>query len=118
MNSLHYNREALLEKVRANRVKHVATYDAAIEIYRLELSKVLSEMLGSAERGEDVEHHIELSRPQTFEGQYARVIQMLDMAVEEEVELDSEGFEQIVMDQWDWSHDFHLSNAAYVGQGR
>ncbi len=113
LNNLHYNRDELLKTVRENRDKHVQTHEASMRVYRQEMVRVLGELLESAERNEDVEHNIQLERPQTFVQQYDRVIAMLTRCSEEEVELDSEGFDQIVLDQWEWSDTFTFSNSSY-----
>lgn len=114
LNNLHYNCAKLLVTVTDNRDKHNQTYEASMVVYRQEMIRVLTELLESAERSEDVEHKIKLERPKTFVGEYDRVIAMLSRCTEEEVELDSEGFSQIVLDQWDWSRDFLSSNSHYA----
>lgn len=113
LNNLHYQRDELLTTVRENRQKHVQIYNAAMSVYRREMVRVLGELLEQAEREEDVNHRIDLVRPESFVDQYDRVIAMLERCTETEVELDSEGFDQIVLDNWDWTDAFNTSSGRY-----
>ena len=110
-----YSTEELLAKLKENRTKHEANYKEAMAKYREALKKELQKKLEEANNGADVSHSIKTIRPLQYLSTYDRFITMFEMMVETEIELDSATFAQLVLDEWDWSHNFANSTMLYNG---
>ncbi len=48
--------------------------------------------------------------------EYDRVIKMLEMSVDTQIELSSSEFQNYVMDDWAWSDNAKLSNSTYTAK--
>jgi hypothetical protein len=96
-----------------NRNNHKAEYDEALKAYKAQLIVLLEKKLSAAKNGEDVSHQINLAKPREYLSQYDRALRMFELTTQEEVELDSETFAQLVMDEWDWKDSFSTVNNSY-----
>jgi hypothetical protein len=55
-----------------------------------------------------------MPEPVDHTSDYDRVIAMLNMSVDSEIELDEDQFECFVLDQWGWSAKAMHTNMSYV----
>jgi hypothetical protein len=118
-----YKTQELLETLIKNREKHKTEYDEAMKLYhediKIELeSKIesLQDRLSKARNGELISHDIRsLStvKPKQYLDTYDKFIKMFEMMVDDEIELDSQTFSQLVLDEWSWKHDFDNSTKLY-----
>ena len=110
----------LLILLRENRTAHEKEHKAAVREYRKRAIEALEDKLTclKAENWEvirpDKYLHFSLPAPRSYAHVYTEVIDMLEMATEKEVTISSYQFRRWVKDDWDWSHDFKMSNAGYV----
>lgn len=114
MKTVKIQTQALLKKVRENRVKHLTEFEEAMAGYREEVVRELNENLSKATTGEDVPHFLSLTQPTSYCHDYDRVIAMLEMSTETAVELDSREFDRYVMDNWEWKDSVVGTNALYL----
>jgi len=115
MNSVKMDRQQLLTIVKENKEKHIAEHVEAIEGYKLAVIKVAKFNLKMANGG-DVEKFkfAQMPRaPQTYEDSYTRAIRMLELSVDSIIELEEHIFNQLVLDEWAWKHDFAATSALY-----
>lgn len=113
MDKVKVRKDELLESVRANRDAHQAIYDEAVAGYK-ELAKAeLKKHLRDVDRGAMQVISVMLPAPVNHTKDYDRVITMLEMSVDDEIELHEDEFAQYVMDDWRWKQQFLTSNAAY-----
>ena len=116
-----YNRKALIEKVKANKKKHVEEFNAASAEYDKMLVQKLRKMVAAAEANleakpgtkKEVPHDVDLVRPKSFEKAYDIAINMLEMGEGDSIELPLNIFAQIVHDEWDWQDEFFASASIY-----
>jgi hypothetical protein len=116
--------QELLAKVRANRDTHVTDYEESIVGWRAERAEVAAKVAKLAKKAID-DHSTEvvvyqlssLQKPQSHVKDYDRVIGMLEMSVEEELEITAQEFSQYVQDEWSWREAFAASTANYKGKG-
>lgn len=113
METVTVKKAELLEKVRANRDAHQAIYDEAKAGYKALAVAELKKHLKDVERGAMQVIHITMPAPVNQIRDYDRIITMLEMEVEDEVELDETQFSQYVMDDWRWKQQFLTSNSTY-----
>ncbi len=113
MREVKLNRENVLTRLRDNREKHAAIYAEAKDGYRAEVIRALTEALESASNGGKIITDIPDNSPVSMLGEYDTVIDMLEMAVDEEITLSQQEFKQYMRDEWPWKTTFLFSNAAY-----
>lgn len=116
MKNVTVNKEKLIQIVQSNRVLHRSQYEKAFEGYRKECMEVLEANLKSLQHSRC---HIVVFREQAPEDHtedYDRVIAMLKMSVDENVQLTSEEFSQYVQDNWQWKDRWSMSNFKYTSK--
>ena len=116
MRSVKINKDELLNIVRDNQKKHVAEYNEAVEDYKKAAIKLAKENLKLANTG-DMEKLSKIkalpSAPISYEDNYSRAIRMLELSVEAVIELEEHIFNQLVLDEWTWKHQFAVASALY-----
>ena len=113
--TFEFNVEEILGKVKTNREQHVKNYNEAISKYNQKLREKLSEMVSALDNGADIElHELHIPKPVTYAGHYDKYITILEMTTDTAISLDENTFERIVMDQWEWQHDFLSNTMGYV----
>lgn len=117
MDKVTIDKNMLLEKVKNNRKEHVSSYEDAIEGYRKKVSEKLTHMLALANKNKDVDfaelYH--LAKPESHAKEYDRVINMISMHTQTEVELTNRDFGRYVEDDWEWKAQFMATNSIYNG---
>jgi hypothetical protein len=115
MNKIIVRKDELLEKLKKNKEKHVGEYKEAIRGYRVKCAELLDKELQLVESGEEFTLGFNVTKPRSYEEDYIRVIEMLEMSIEDVVELDHTEFANYVMDNWAWKQSFSASNSSYRG---
>lgn len=113
MNKIKVNRKSLLEKVKLNRTSHRTTFEEALTGYREQAIKELEASLAEAKAGKRIKRGLALVEPMDMTREYDRVIVMLEMSVEDELEITQQEVMQYVMDDWAWKHQFETVSAMY-----
>lgn len=103
----------LVERMTSNMEKHRQMFLEAQEGYREAVIKALDERLADARGGKPVTLHFGLIPPEDHTGDYERVLDMLQMSVDDEIDLDAMSFAQFVRDEWAWRRQWVMSNAGY-----
>lgn len=118
MNSVKINRLELLGIVKENATKHVAAYDEAVTDYKALVLKIMQNNLKLAKTGDLVEFtkiKAVPQAPQNYASSYTRAIRMLELSVEEVIDIEQDTFNQLVLDEWVWKHNFVATSAMYKG---
>ena len=121
MQTVKVNRDRLLLEVKANRDKHQAVYQQACEGYRTKMIEELEKLLQKAKDskvGEHISRHIQLPEPENHLDDYDRIISMLEMSIQVEIELNAVEFDQYVRDKWSWSHETMIKNMSYISMDK
>lgn len=116
MNSVNMDREKLLEIVRENLVKHMAQYEEAVVDYKALVLKITQHNLKVAKTGEMTEFKNFKSLPSapiSYKDSYNRAIRMLELSVDSVIELEEHVFNRLVLDEWDWKHQFVGATMSY-----
>jgi len=111
---MNYNRNDLVKIIKSNRSKHAEVYALAMKEYRKELKEELEEMLDDLEKGKKVTPVISLVEPVEYLSDYDRAITMFEMTTDEIIKLSSDVFSPLVMDEWNWQHDFAANTLSYT----
>jgi hypothetical protein len=116
MRSVKLNKKELLKIVTENRSKHIKDYTESVEDYKAAAVKVAAEHVELAKTGElNKIARIKAmpSAPVSYEKEYDRAIRMLELSVEKEIEVEEDIFNQLVLDEWAWKHQFVASASLY-----
>jgi len=119
MQNVKVNRDRLLEVVKKNRDSHNEIYIKASEGYRLKMIEEIEKLLQKAKDskiGESIPRYIQLPEPDNHTDDYDRIISMLEMSVEGEIELNNVEFDSYVRDKWSWSHESLTKNMYYLSK--
>lgn len=114
MNKVTVTVNELLDTVKTNRSNHRDEFLRAQEGFRERIIEELDRRLADARQGKKVNLFVQLPEPQDHTADYDRVIKMLEMSVNNEVELSSVEFDQYVMDNWQWAAAAKTINASYT----
>lgn len=108
-------REELLAKLKENREKHVAEHARMVAARATAIVVDLRKALAVAEAGGDIAD-MTLSWPlhDNMVESYDTAIAMLQMAVNVEMNISREQFEQFVLDRWPWKRNYTATNAGYL----
>jgi len=109
-----YKKE-LLSTLIKNRQLHIEMFRDSMEGYREQVMEACEELLNQANNNEDVVigNLSKLRKPISHEKDYSLAVRMLEMSVDDEILLEQDEFDNLVMDDWDWSQEFSSSNMMY-----
>lgn len=113
MNEARVDRLNLLEVIKKNRAKHKEIVDDVFTNYRKRVIEELDKALVLAKSGKQLITNIQLIQPMDMTETYDRAIGMLEMCLDESVSLDTDEYDNYVLDKWDWSRQFSSSSASY-----
>lgn len=115
----------LLRRIEDNRATHAAEYEKAMEGYYIEVEEQFIELVKDAKEARkraaakeefDANFYIHAVQPTNHLDDYDRVIDMLKLTQDEEIELDEQQFGQYVRDEWVWKRDFTSTNSLYLAK--
>lgn len=116
--NIRAKKEEILSRLRANRETHAVIVAEARKGYVEKARESLRERLDQLLNGKIVSLSFSLEPPQDHSDVYDTAIQMLELATDDVIEMDSTQVRTLVMDQWDWSRHFLASNAQYSATAR
>lgn len=109
-------KDDLLAKVKENKEKHVNEAKIALDDYNLVAKNLLLERIELANKGEaDVDLRFNLAKPVSYQNEYERAIEMLEMTTHDKVTLSVQQFDQYVRDRWGWKESFSATNSIASG---
>jgi len=110
---LTFAKADILLKLKSGREEHLASVQEAQKGYREKLIAMLEERLSDAKEGRKVRLPIHMHLPESHVEDYDRVIAMLEMCTETELELNEMEFRCWVLGEWQWGGRFLQANSAY-----
>ncbi len=115
MKSVKVNRDELKAILATNRVTHLADHEEAVAGYKEALEAALVQKLDWLRNAKTLpsQHFEKLPIPSSHEDDYERVIRMLDLSTENEIELSAQEFTQYVLDDWGWKQAFNATTMNY-----
>lgn len=113
MEIVRVKKEELLSTLKKNRDEHREIFLEALEGYHTAAKKALKDRIDEAQKNQRVSLRFTLIQPTDQTKEYNRIIKMLEMSVDSEIELTQREFANYVMDDWDWMDQFLTSNSGY-----
>ena len=114
MNKVRVHKADLIETLTKNRDEHRETFLAAQEKFRQRVIEQLDQRLQDARDGKQVDLAIRLPEPVDYTDEYQRALDMLEWEIADEVELDQEGFAQLVRNEWSWQRLWAANSLTYT----
>lgn len=114
MKTVKLDKIKLLKIVKKNREGHRSEFEKAFDGYRRECESVLQANLESLRTNKGHIVQFQEFPPTDHTGDYDRVLLMLEMSVDDNVELEVREFSRYVQDDWDWKEQWSVSNAKYT----
>jgi hypothetical protein len=111
MRPITVDKGPLLKTLRANREQHRTIFEEAVEGYRAEAVKQLTDHLQRVKSGKPKRVQIYIPEPGDHTRDYDVAIEMIEMSIGNTIELDETSFRSFVKDDWDWKRQFLTSNA-------
>ena len=111
--NLKFKTSELLQILKKNRAAHEQTYKEAKRVYD-RIRKICDDFQKKILKDHKTEAYVSLSEPNSYLKAYDQVIRMFELTVETEIELDSQAFQQYVMDEWEWSNRFRGETISYM----
>lgn len=110
----------VLSTLKANLETHEKEYQELVIKNNLHMRQVLTQALGQT--GSDGKvypdltkvHEAERAKPKTYSKEYKKIISMLEITTQKEIELTVSEFDCYMNDNWDWKDSF-LSNKMLYG---
>ena len=118
MKSVRLEREELLNIVSENKQKHIVDFKESLADYKKAVVKICKENSELARSGDlDRIRRIRTmpQAPVSYEDSYTRAIRMLELSVEDIIDIEQDTFNQLVLDEWVWKHNFVATSAMYKG---
>lgn len=113
MKNLKFDKQEVLNKLRANRANQEKIFLEAQEGFKEAVIRELELMLEAARKGKAISRYLNLVEPVNQLKDYDRAIAMLEMAIDKEIELDEKQFAQYMQDDWQWKQQFLVANSVY-----
>lgn len=108
------SKHELLEVLTANKDKHRTVFEAAVKGYKAEALKQLHEHIRRIEKGRLVRVQVFLPTPEDHTQDYDRVIRMVTMSTQGDIDMDEQMFAQYVMDDWHWKREWLRNSSSYA----
>ena len=104
----------LTKIIKKNRDEHRKMFERAQEGYKEDFLKELEMMLEEARKGKRYRRSVQLVEPMDMTREYDRILKMLELTTETEIELNQNEFAQYVMDDWGWKQQVTSTNQQYI----
>lgn len=114
LESIRVKREELLKRLYTNRASHRHEFTRALEGYKRVVLTKLEESLADARAGRKYISKFYLVEPVDHTSDYDRIIDMMQMSLDDELWLTQTEFSTYVRDDWQWKEQFTSTNASYT----
>ncbi len=105
-------KQELIDRIKANKNKHIELYEKAVIAYKKEALEQLDNLTGDVENGV-LDIKLNLVTPINNEQNYDDIIEMFEWDVEEIVDIGQNEFREYVQDETDFAQQAMFSNMIY-----
>lgn len=115
MKTVRMNKGALIGYVSANRERHFTEHAAArAEWVKAQIAKLHETIDRLSNDNTAPNYSVVLSEPPSHVEEYDKALRMLHDSVDDVIELESEQYSQLVLDDWQWSKQFKAVTSTYL----
>jgi hypothetical protein len=109
-----FKKEDVLKQLRKNREEHALIVEEARDGWQTAAVALIKKELANVRKATaPAQLSFHLNPPVDYTDVYDTLIAQLEMAQEDELELDGDQFRKMMEDKWDWREQFLGTNAAY-----
>lgn len=116
MHQFRVNKTDLLSALNKNLETHRDNFLEAQEAYKQRVVQELEQALKDAREGTKIRTAFNLPQPTDHTDDYKSAIRRLEMCIDDTITIDEDAFNQYVMDQWGWKHQFAAIANTYTGK--
>ena len=106
----------LVNIIKANWKQHALDYTEAMVQFKKEYSERLDAIKADAEKTGTYRQSVGVREPMSFESDYKRAVEMLELSCDEEITLDESTYDRLVNDNWEWKRSFLDNTVAYLNK--
>ena len=117
MESVTVRKEKLLEILNKNRAAHRAQFEEALIGYADACKEILQQRLDQIKAGKKISMSFHMPEPCDMTKEYDKIIAMLDISIDDEIELTQQEAQCYVLNDWSWMHMVSSSNVRYTKAG-
>jgi hypothetical protein len=110
---MNIEKATLIDKLKENQGKHREKFIEAIEAYRNAVIEALARALDDAKARRKFKTYFDLPIPQDHSDDYAEVIGMLELEVEDVITLSRDDYRRFYLDNWEWKREFSTTSRTY-----
>lgn len=110
---MRFDKNTLIESVQKNRDAHRAIFEEALEGYKKKAIDTLEAHMERVRRGDVYSLRVSYPEPVDHTRDYNRLLKMLELTVDDQIEITETQFAQYILDDWDWKRQFITTNSAY-----
>lgn len=114
MDKITVSKSKLLDTMRTNRDAHRAIFEEAQINFRAKVIEALDQHLAAAKAGSPIKLYIDLPEPVDYTEQYDDAIARFDWHEASTIDLNSNEFNQYVLDKWGWQREFLANSVSYT----
>jgi hypothetical protein len=114
LDTVRLRKDDLIAAIRGNRDGHRAAFLQAQQGWHTIVLEELERRLADARAGRKVNTIFSYPEPVDHTRDYDRVLRILDMSLDPELELSQQDFAKYVMDDWEWKAQWTQSTVAYA----
>ena len=118
MQNVKVNKQELLDKIKANREKHITDHKELVKNFWVTVAGKVEQLKAKVETQSGNHFSLNENLPASHVADYDQVIQMIEMSVEDTITLEYNEFSNYVMDKWHWKSQFDTANALYASSAR
>lgn len=104
----------LIQRVTSERAKHRKLFEEAVDRYKEKVLVELEEFARRIKAGEQVRIISSLPVPEEHTEDFDRVLDMLQMTTDKQIELDEAQFDCYVRGRWHWMQSFASNTISYT----
>ena len=113
MKTVLISKDKLLVKMKENRESHLKQYEEALDGWKEKVINELEKALKNAREFIEFKTFLELPKPTDHTSDYDEIIARVEWNEEKQIALDQHDFNQFVLDDWNWKHEFIGTTALY-----
>jgi len=113
MRTINVDKKELIKKLKTNRKNHVKLFEETQAGYEMDVQDWFTKQLERLEDGYNFSTMFEGENPESHESDYNRIIGMLEMDTDKEVDLTTAEYTMYIEDKWSWKNDFSHLNSTY-----
>lgn len=114
MNAMKVNKGVITSILYRNREAHASLFTEAQAVFRAVAIEELAGMLKDAVDGKAIRRRINLSPPEDHTADYDKMLGLLNISDDAQVDLTIAEYDCYVNDNWHWAQHANRKNAAYA----